>query len=140
MTTDPKAEAREKERRPHFSALPPGTLTVLAEVMHTGAAKYGRFNWRAIGEVKDSTYVDAAMGHLLDYMNGKEFDDDSGMPVLMHVAATCLVLEDARQHGVLIKDVTTEERPGVPASILKSKSEAPDTYAEPSPKMEELTK
>lgn len=104
--TNPKdAVGIQKWRQ--FTTVP---MTVLAEVgvaMLEGARKYGRHNYRVAG-VRTSVYVDAAMGHIMQYWEGENIDPDSGLPHIDKAIASLMILRDAEIQGKL-----TDDRPPV---------------------------
>lgn len=88
-----------------FSALP---LTVIAEAgvaLLEGARKYGRHNYRVAG-VRASVYVDAAMGHVMQWWEGEDVDADSGLSHITKAIASLIVLRDA-----MIQDMLADDRP-----------------------------
>ena len=81
---------------------------VLAEAgvaMLEGAAKYGRFNYRAVG-VLSSVYFDAARRHILAWWEGQDIDPDSGIHHLTKAITSLAVLRDAQ-----IMHMETDDRP-----------------------------
>lgn len=81
---------------------------VLAEVgvgMLEGARKYGRHNYRVAG-VRASVYVDAAMGHMMQWWEGEDIDADSGLSHITKAICSLFVLRDA-----MIQDMLTDDRP-----------------------------
>lgn len=88
-----------------FSVVP---LTVIAELgvaMLEGARKYGRHNYRVAG-VRASVYVDAAIGHVMQWWEGEDTDPDSGLSHVTKAIASLTVLRDA-----MIQDMLTDDRP-----------------------------
>ena len=88
-----------------FSVVP---LTVIAELgvaMLEGARKYGRHNYRVAG-VRASVYVDAAIGHIMQWWEGEDTDPDSGLSHVTKAIASLTVLRDA-----MIQDMLTDDRP-----------------------------
>lgn len=65
----------------------PKWLLSVGYVLGHGAEKYAPGNWK---KVEESRYVAAAMRHLLAYMDGEVFDQDSGLQHIAH-ASTCLM-------------------------------------------------
>lgn len=86
-----------------FSVIPTASLLHLGEVMKVGAAKYGPFNWRST-PVPAETYVDAIGRHLLSWQDGEDSDPESGMSHLAHIMASCAILIDAQENGMLRDD------------------------------------
>lgn len=66
-----------------------------------GALKYGHFNWRK-EKVSSSTYVDAAMRHIISWKEGENEASDTGIHHLAHATACLLILMDAQEAGTLI--------------------------------------
>jgi Domain of unknown function (DUF5664) len=101
--TAPNPKDIEGRKKPGFDATPIPALRELAKVHENGAAKYGRLNWRE-HPVLASVYYNAAMRHLLDWMEGQDADFDSMLHPLAHVMACCAVVIDAQKSGKLIDD------------------------------------
>lgn len=105
--TNPK-DAVGIRRWRQFTCIP---LTVVAEIgvaMLEGARKYGRHNYRVAG-VRSSVYVDAAMGHIMQYWEGEDTDPDSGLHHITKAIASLVVLRDAQINGMV-----TDDRPPPP--------------------------
>jgi len=98
-------------QKPPTRAIPPIAILRLGAVMEHGARKYGRFNWRE-HTVTVSIYTDAIMRHLMAYVDGEEFDPESGMDHLAHIMACCAVLLDAKAAGKLNDDRVPGPAPG----------------------------
>lgn len=99
-------------KKPDISVVPPAGILHLATAMMNGAAKYGPFNWRD-KPISTRPYIAAAQRHLLAYLDGEEFSQDTtaaGAPVhhLGHVMACCAILLDAYEAGAL-----NDNRPSV---------------------------
>ena len=87
-------------QKPPMSFVPPFALRALGLVMKHGADKYGRLNWRQ-HRVSSTVYYDAAMRHLMAWMDGEDLDPESGQPHLAHVMACCTIILDAGDRGKL---------------------------------------
>ena len=109
MKPNPKQTAAAG--KPTISAVPPDFEFGVGEVMHTGAVKYGRFNWRE-EPIKATTYLDAMRRHMLAWASGEDIDPESGRHHLYHVAASCAVVTDAMGQGTLVNDLL-DTRSGV---------------------------
>ena len=93
------------------------SAAVIAEVgvaMLEGAAKYGRFNYRAVG-VRASIYYDATMRHLMAWWEGEDIDPDSGMSHVTKALCTLAVLRDAQMQSMLTDDRPPRSAPFYPA-------------------------
>jgi hypothetical protein len=99
--TNPKD--RHGAAKPPLGLVPPAALIRMAKAMQHGADKYGPYNWREKA-VRSTIYVDAAMRHLVRYLDGEDIDPDSGCPHIAHVAACMAVLMDATDVGNLEDD------------------------------------
>lgn len=89
-----------------LSVIPTTALLVLGAVMRLGAQKYGAYNFRD-SDVPASTYVDAAMRHLMSWWDGEDLDPESGESHLGHVMACMAIMLDARHSGRLADDRPT---------------------------------
>lgn len=101
-------------KTPTLSVVPASALLQMGEVMRLGRDKYGPFNWRD-APVSYSTYVDAAMRHLMQFWDGETVDPESGQSHLAHVAAGLSVLMDAIATGNAHDDRPTA---GVAAELI----------------------
>lgn len=109
--TQPRFEAKDTNpkdavgirRWRQFTTIP---LTVMAELgvaMLEGARKYGKHNYRVAG-VRASVYVDAAMGHIMQWWEGEDIDKDSGLSHITKAIASLTVLRDAMIQNKLVDD------------------------------------
>lgn len=102
--TNPKDAVGIRKWR-YISTVP---LTVMWEVgaaLLEGARKYGRHNYRVAG-VRASVYVDAAFGHIGQWWEGDDIDNDSGLNHITKAIASLTVLRDA-----MIQDMLEDDRP-----------------------------
>lgn len=100
--TNPKDDVGVRKWR-QLTCIP---MNVLAEVgvgMLEGDRKYGRHNYREAG-VRASVYVDAAMGHMLQFWEGEDVDPDSGLSHITKAICSLFVLRDAMQRGMVTDD------------------------------------
>ena len=65
--------------------------------------KYGRHNYRIAG-VRASTYIDATIGHLLDYWEGQDIAPDSDLHHITKAIASLYVLRDAQMRNMCEDD------------------------------------
>lgn len=100
--------------KPPLRLVPPALLLHVSGAMADGAAKYGPFNWRE-HPVRLTVYVEAAMRHLLAYLDGEDCARDSKRLHIAHVAACMAILLDALETGNLVDDRPT---PGPAADII----------------------
>jgi Domain of unknown function (DUF5664) len=108
--------------------VPPALAIRTAEAMALGAEKYGPFNWRST-DVRLTVYLEALLRHVFAYMDGEDFDPESGKLHLSHASACLAIVFDAGAIGRLIDD-----RPvaGPAAALLatQDRTKAPATYGE----------
>jgi hypothetical protein len=90
-------------------------VVALSRVMKLGAAKYGPNNWRRSNPCA-TVYVEAAMRHLLAYLDGQDIDPESKESHLAHVMANMCILMDAAAVGSLNDD---RPKSGVVVSALE---------------------
>ncbi len=90
-------------RKPPLHLIPPAAEILESAVMALGAKKYGAFNWRS-SRVKASVYVAAARRHLVQWFDGCDDDDESGVSHLAHARACLGILLDALVTGNVVDD------------------------------------
>ena len=88
-----------------ITCVPFTVLWELGLAMMEGGRKYGRHNYRVIG-VRASIYVDAAMGHIMQWWEGEDIDPESGISHITKAIASLVVLRDA-----MIQGMFTDDRP-----------------------------
>lgn len=116
MTDNPKAAMAASLRRTQFHTVPLELLRAIAHVMQSGAAKYGRFNFKT-SSINATTYVDSALGHFIDWASGQDYDKDTGEHLLAHVIANCLVVLSAIRSDTFIDDREWTEVLDAPRSM-----------------------
>lgn len=114
--TNPKT--RFGMAKPPLGLIPGPAMVHMAEAFRDGAEKYGPANWR-VDPVSSSTYVNAALRHLLSWWDGEEEAQDSGVHHLGHAAACLAIIMDAQAQGTLHDDRPT---PGVTAALIKERT------------------
>jgi hypothetical protein len=88
--------------------------------MADGRRKYGHMNWRE-KNVSSTIYYDAAMRHLMAWLDGQNTAEDSGVHHLGHVMACCAIILDAEAHRNLNDD---RPIPGPFPAVCKEFTEA----------------
>ena len=82
------------EGKPRPSLVLADTLKAFDEVVKVaefGCKKYSRDNWKAGGEQFQKDNQDSMIRHLLDYMNGKTIDPESGCHPLAHLIRRAMI-------------------------------------------------
>lgn len=115
QTTCPLEDLEMKETNPKdvvgtakpraYTYVPQNVMKALSLAMLEGGLKYGRHNYRVAG-VRASVYVDAAVGHIMDWWEGEDIDPDSGLLHLVKGMASLTVLCDA-----IMNDMWDDDRP-----------------------------
>ncbi len=82
---------------------PPAAKIALAEALMDGAIKYQPYNWREKG-VRVSVYRSAAERHIMDFLDGQDYAEDSGVHHLGHAMACFAILLDAISLGNVVDD------------------------------------
>lgn len=81
-----------------------------------GANKYGAYNWRD-KPVPMMTYIAAAQRHLMQLLDGENYDPVSKVHHAGHAAACMMIILDSMECGALIDD---RPKPGgAPTLIVK---------------------
>ena len=77
--------------KPQWSLLPFEALEEVVEVLTSGAKKYAPDNWKFVPDA-DARYMDAAFRHMAQYMQGEQYDEETGSNHLAH-AVCCLLFK-----------------------------------------------
>lgn len=101
MTHNPKHLVGIK--KPPLRFIPPQALLHLGQAMQDGGIKYGPFNWRK-DPIQITTYYDAALRHWMAFIDGEDFDPDSGHHHMAHAMACAAIVIDAIENDVVIDD------------------------------------
>lgn len=100
--TNPKDAVGIKKWR-QFMTLPMQVFWEVGVAMLEGTLKYGRHNYRGAG-VRASVYVDAARGHIEQWVEGEDIDKDSDMSHITKAIASLTVLRDAMMNDCWVDD------------------------------------
>lgn len=101
-------------KKVQLSLVPPSSIIYQALAMEDGARKYGPYNWRD-NKVIVRIYIDAALRHLLAYLDGEECAPDSKKPHLAHALASIGIIVDAYETGNLVDN---RPKPGCAARLI----------------------
>lgn len=86
-----KAKGKKFDQgKPALAYLPVRALEQVGAVMTFGAKKYGGFNY--LGGLSYTRLLSAAMRHIFSFLQGKDLDEESGLPHWAHAAACLLML------------------------------------------------
>ena len=92
--------------KPGLTNIPFGPLFEVGRVMEYGAAKYGPMNWRD-QPVTESTYINAALRHIMAGWDGPTLDPETRLSHYAHAVADLLIVLDAAAAGTLHRDGPT---------------------------------
>jgi len=109
---NPKHNIGINKWRQYF-AVPCTVLWEVGIAMLEGARKYGRHNYR-VSRIVASVYVDAAKGHIDQWVEGEDIDPDSGLCHITKAIATLFVLKDA-----MINNMCVDDRPPKVANLTE---------------------
>ncbi|MEE8372806.1 MAG: dATP/dGTP diphosphohydrolase domain-containing protein [Dehalococcoidia bacterium] len=134
--TNPKDAVGTKKWR-QYCTVPTTVIWELGVAMLEGARKYGRHNYRVAG-VRASVYIDAAKGHIDQWWEGEDIDEESKLNHIIKAIASLAVLRDA-----MIQNRWLDDRPpktdlpklradlqGAVDGIFERIPEAKDAYLE----------
>lgn len=90
MKNDQTVKADHGKPRP--TLVPSSIIMAITEIREYGTQKYGDpENWR---QVEPERYKDALYRHWLAYLDGEDYDRESGYPHLWHMACNLAFLID----------------------------------------------
>ncbi len=100
--TNPKDSVGVRKWR-QLSVIPCTVIWEMGVGMLEGARKYGRHNYRVAG-VRGSVYFDAAIGHIMQWWEGENIDEESQLHHITKAICTLIVLRDAQIQGKFVDD------------------------------------
>lgn len=103
----------------------PTAVEAFSRVKEIGAIKYARDNWRKGGK-PDHEYLDAALRHIMAYMDGEVFAEDTGCTHLGHAMWNIMALQELNNKGVTHDPELFEEMCDYWASVKKAKDNGVD--------------
>lgn len=122
-------------RKAGLSCVPMSVVAECGVAMLEGAAKYGRYNYRAVG-VRASIYYDAVVGrHLLYWWEGQDIDPESGLSHITKAIVGLMVLRDSMIQGNWVDDrpPSTRDLAGFQERLNRLAGEILDRHADKSP-------
>jgi len=92
-TEQPKTggAARSDAGKARLDLLSPVAMEGTAQILGFGAVKYAAHNWRK--GMAWSRCLASLMRHLLAFMGGEDYDKESGLPHIDHVACNVMFLQ-----------------------------------------------
>jgi len=83
---------KDDQEKPRFDLIEPQFERKLAEVLTSGAARYGDENWKKVPEGRPRYYA-ALRRHLQAWREGELLDPETRKPHLIHAACCLMFLE-----------------------------------------------
>ncbi len=80
-----------KDNKPMWELLPLSDLEDVVKVYTFGAQKYAPNSWRGLPDGMQR-YKAALLRHLVSFENGEEFDKESQLPALAHMAWNAIAM------------------------------------------------
>ena len=117
-TPDTNPKTRFGMAKPPMALIPSTALVHMAEAFRDGAAKYGPANWRK-DPVSASTYLNAALRHTHEWLDGEQEDPVSKVHHLAHAMSCLAILIDAQATNTLIDD---RPPPAPTADLIREKT------------------
>jgi len=84
--------------KPRADLMSGPALLGLSRILGHGAEKYAADNWRK--GMAWRRLIGAALRHLLDFADGQDLDEDSGLPTIDHVACCVMFLSEYQKRGL----------------------------------------
>lgn len=89
-SNNPNQAKRFNNGKVDYTLLPLDALEAEARVWMMGERKYGRSNWTKLwGDDTPQVAMASALRHIFAYLNGEEYDPESGIHHLAHVRCNC---------------------------------------------------
>jgi len=102
---------RDNTGKPRLSLVPSALKRACARAMMYGLEKYSMHNWRQGGEKMSYHYImDSFNRHAEDLLDGKEYDEESGLHQLDHMAANLAFLCELVESGKIVDDRYKESK------------------------------
>lgn len=114
-----------------MSCIPWPVIWELGVAMLEGALKYGRHNYRVVGQIRASTYFDGTMRHMTSWWEGEDNDPDSGLSHITKAIASNVVIRDAMIRGNFLDDRPPRMDPKVLADLNEKSRALMEKYPQP---------
>lgn len=103
MNDDTEMKKKQERHSSGICDLSPRVINEVAQAASEGHEKYGWFSFRK-ESIRASTHINAASRHIGAYIDGEEFDPETGIHHLSKAIAGLMVLRDAQMSGTAIDD------------------------------------
>ena len=98
VSTTSTGSLRYNEGKPQSHHIPPRFILELADLLTKSADKYGRWNF-AKGQSYTMAY-DSLMRHITEFMDGEDYDIESGKSHLLHIAANAMIMWTTQMYQI----------------------------------------
>jgi hypothetical protein len=85
-------------QKTRLELIEPKFIQGLGEILTFGANKYSANNWKNMGPDDVERVKGALLRHLMEYMDGTEFDSETGKSHLYHAACNLMFLDFFDRH------------------------------------------
>lgn len=92
---------RYNEGKIRYDLVPPVFIREIAEVLTYGAVKYSAHNWKYYNDEQKQEIKGSLLRHIYAYLEGEEFDSESGLHHLAHAGCNLAFLAYFRNGGGL---------------------------------------
>jgi hypothetical protein len=106
-------------KKPPLSLVPPSAIILISKAMEDGAKKRSPYNWRNT-QISIMQTLDKVLRHTYKYLDGQDFDEETGYSELAHAAADLCVLIDALSTNSLMDD---RPKKGVAGNLIEALTE-----------------
>jgi len=105
--------------KPRLGLVPPKAVFEIGKAMTYGSKKYEDYNYKKGGGLDWNRYYDALLRHVNAWLDGEEYDKESGLRHTSHAGACMVMLIDAVESGIgkdtrFKEKLTGHRKPGWP--------------------------
>ena len=111
LLSEPTAGVKHDSGKLRMDLVPPEAIKAMADVLTSGAAKYGDRNWEK-GLAYSRAYA-ATQRHLVDWWSGVDVDHESGKSPLVHAITELAFLVTFEARGMDAWDDRPKQRTNV---------------------------
>ena len=102
-----KSQVKQDEGKLRYDLVPFDALDEVVKVLTFGIKKYPNpeENWRVVSEPKDlKRYEAALLRHMSEHMQGRQYDDETGLLHMAHIATNALfIIALTKKFGMPLK-------------------------------------
>lgn len=106
VTIEKNQGLRYNENKLKWSLVHFGSLEPMVRVLMFGAKKYAPENWKKGLDKKE--ILESIMRHVAELMDGKELDDESGLPIMGHIQCNAMFYNYFSNYKGITKECINE--------------------------------